>query len=103
MSPAALTGCCRDYKGKEAERLVTRIEPGVVLLVAELRGHERLAAEELGQWKTGIEERKPLDASPAITGQCASRQCRGRRRATANGWRDRLPTAFWLRTAVDSR
>jgi hypothetical protein len=28
---------CRDYKGKEADRLVTRIDPGVVLLVAELR------------------------------------------------------------------
>jgi hypothetical protein len=37
----------------------------VVSLVAELRGHERQAAEELGQWKTGVEEPKPLDASPA--------------------------------------
>jgi hypothetical protein len=35
------------------------------LLVAELRGHERRAAEELSQWKTCVEERKPLDASPA--------------------------------------
>jgi hypothetical protein len=25
----------------------------------------RQAAEELGQWKTGVEEPKPLDASPA--------------------------------------
>jgi hypothetical protein len=24
--------------------------------VAELRGHERQAAKELGQWKTGVEE-----------------------------------------------
>jgi len=39
----------RDYKGKEADRLVTRIAPGVVSLVAELRGHERHAAEELEQ------------------------------------------------------
>ena len=62
MVPA---GCwCRNYKGKEADRPVTRIAPGVVLLVAELRGHER-HAEELGQWKTGVEEPKPLDASPA--------------------------------------
>jgi hypothetical protein len=30
---------CRDYKGKKADRLVTRIDPGVVSLVAELRGH----------------------------------------------------------------
>jgi hypothetical protein len=39
---------CRDYKGKEADRLVVRIDPGVVSWVAELRGHERQAAEELG-------------------------------------------------------
>jgi hypothetical protein len=44
---------------------VTRIDPGVVWLVAELRGHERQAAEELGQRKTRVEERKILDASPA--------------------------------------
>ena len=61
----------RGYKGKEAGRLVTRIDPGVVSLVAELRGHERQAAEELGQWKTRVEERKPLDASQAaITLAC---------------------------------
>jgi hypothetical protein len=41
---------------------VTRIDPGVVSLVAELRGHERQATEELCQWKTGGEERKPLDS-----------------------------------------
>jgi hypothetical protein len=29
---------CRDHKGKNADRLVTRIYPGVVSLVAELRG-----------------------------------------------------------------
>jgi hypothetical protein len=55
----------RDYKGKKAARLVTRIDPGVVSLVAELRGHERQAAEELEQWKTHIEERHVIDASPA--------------------------------------
>ena len=53
----------RDYRGKNAGRLVTRIDPGVVSLVAELRGHERQAAGELGQWKTVVEERKT--ASPA--------------------------------------
>ena len=56
---------CRDYKAKEADRLVTRIDPGVVLMVAELRGHNRRVAEDLGQRKTRVEERKPLDASPA--------------------------------------
>jgi len=56
---------CRDYKGKEADRLVARIDPGVVSLVAELHGHERQALEELEQWRTHHEERKPLDASPA--------------------------------------
>ena len=46
-----------DYKGKKADRLATRIDPGVASLAAELRGHERQAAGEL--------ERKALDASPA--------------------------------------
>jgi hypothetical protein len=50
----------RGYKGKEAARLVTRIDPGVVSLVAELRGHERQAAEKLGQRKTHHEERRGL-------------------------------------------
>jgi hypothetical protein len=40
---------CQDYKGKRADRLATRIAPGVVSLVAELRGRERQATEELGQ------------------------------------------------------
>src|ERR1035437_1572492 len=34
-----------------SDRLVTRIAPRAVSLVAELRGHERWAAEELVQWK----------------------------------------------------
>jgi hypothetical protein len=44
---------------------VTRIAPGVVSLVAELRAHERQAAQELGQWKTHHEGRKVIDASQA--------------------------------------
>jgi hypothetical protein len=44
---------------------VTRIDPGVVSLVAELRGHERQAAEELERWKTHHEEHKVIDALPA--------------------------------------
>ena len=55
----------RDSKGKEADRLVTRIDPGVVSLVAELSGHERQAAEELGQWKTHVEEPRVIDPAPA--------------------------------------
>jgi hypothetical protein len=39
----------RDFKGKKADRVVTRSAPGVVSLLAELRGHERQAAEELRQ------------------------------------------------------
>jgi hypothetical protein len=56
---------CKDYKGKEAARLVTRIDTGVMALSAELRAIERQAAEELAQWKVVIESRKVLDATPA--------------------------------------
>jgi hypothetical protein len=52
----------RNYKGKEADRLVTRSDPGVVSLVAELRGHGPTSRQ---QWKTRVEERKALDASQA--------------------------------------
>jgi hypothetical protein len=40
---------------------VYRIAPGGVSLIAELRGFERKAAEELSQWKTRVEERMPLE------------------------------------------
>ena len=43
-------------QGEGADRLVTRTDPGVVSLVAELCGHERQAAEELEQRKTRVEE-----------------------------------------------
>jgi hypothetical protein len=52
----------REYR-KEADRLVTRIDSVAVSLVAELRGRER-HAEEMGQRKTRVEERKALDLSP---------------------------------------
>jgi hypothetical protein len=42
--PAARAGCWRAatiYKNKEADRLVTRIDPEVVSLVAELRRRHR--------------------------------------------------------------
>jgi hypothetical protein len=40
---------CRDYKGEEGDHLSTRIDPGVVSLVAELRGNERQARNQ-AQW-----------------------------------------------------
>jgi hypothetical protein len=47
---------------------VTRIDPGVVSLVAGLRGHERQAAEELASGRRASRSASPLDASPtAIT------------------------------------
>src|ERR1019366_5553641 len=51
------------------------------LAVAELRGHERPAAEELGQWKTGVKEPKLLDTSPtAITLAGVSHDTKGKAR-----------------------
>jgi hypothetical protein len=50
--PSGASGrLCLDCKGKNADRLVTRIDPGVVLLVAELR-----AAMTAGRRKTGAVE-----------------------------------------------
>jgi hypothetical protein len=50
ICPVARAGLLvHGYKGKTADRVVTRIDPGAVSLVAELRGHERQAAEELEQ------------------------------------------------------
>src|SRR5450759_3596687 len=61
--PGGTTGLLvKDYKGKEADQLVYKVDTG---LLGELRGHERQAAEELGQWKTHHEERRVIDASPA--------------------------------------
>ena len=54
-----------DYRGKDADWLVTRTAPGVVSLVAELLPRARQTAEELGQGKTRGEERKVIDASQA--------------------------------------
>jgi hypothetical protein len=54
----------RDYKGKKADRLVVRIDPGVVSLVAELRGHERQAAEKLGNGKRTSRSPSPSTRRP---------------------------------------
>ena len=50
---------CRNYKGKEADRLVTRIDPGVVSLVAELRGHERQTARNWASGSTSSRSASP--------------------------------------------
>ena len=56
------------------DRLVTRIDPGVVSPLTGLRGHGRRAAEDLGQWKTGVEERKPalLAGGDLLNAVCGS-------------------------------
>ena len=39
--PGGATGIlCKDYRGKEADRLVTRIDPGVVAMAGTLLAHE---------------------------------------------------------------
>jgi hypothetical protein len=43
---------------------VTRIDPGVVSLVAELRGHERQIAEELAGGRRGSPRRSCCSAPP---------------------------------------
>jgi hypothetical protein len=53
-----------DYKGKEADRLVTRIDPGVVSPVAELRARER-RPRSWASGRPGVDQPKALDASPA--------------------------------------
>src|SRR5260370_1393375 len=50
--PGGATGMlCKDYKGKDADQLVTKVDTGVLAMSAELRALERQAAEELAQWK----------------------------------------------------
>jgi hypothetical protein len=66
FAPAAPAGCC--CAATSARKLTGWWRASTlawVSLVAELRGHERQAAEELRQWKAHVEERKPLDVSPA--------------------------------------
>jgi hypothetical protein len=46
--PGGTTGLLmKDYKGKDADTPVYKVDAG---LLAELRNHEKQAAEELGQW-----------------------------------------------------
>jgi Terminase small subunit len=51
---------CRDYKGKDATQPVYKVDTGIIGLAAEIRNHEKQAAQELGQWS---EEKK--DDAPA--------------------------------------
>jgi len=40
---------CRDFKGKDANQEISKIDPGIAGLLGELRAHEKFAAEQLGQ------------------------------------------------------
>ena len=78
-------------QGQERRSVGDTIDPGVVSLVAELRGHERHAAEELEQWKTIHEERKTVDArllyraARVVTSAEASSRCRATALTSSNG------------------
>jgi hypothetical protein len=59
--PGGSTGLlCVTYVGKDADRPVYRVDTAIL---AELRNHERQAAEELEQWKT----RTVVEATVAIS------------------------------------
>jgi hypothetical protein len=63
--PGGDTGMlARDYKGKESDTAVYRIDPGIVGLASELSGHEKQAAVELQQWRSHIEEHKTVEITP---------------------------------------
>jgi hypothetical protein len=68
---------CREFKGKDAEKEIFRVDPGLVALLAELRAHERQAAEELGQWEQRRADTTPVDIVALLQ--------EGRRRALARG------------------
>jgi hypothetical protein len=66
----------RDYKGKEADRLVTRITPAWSRWSPNSAATSAKRAEELEQWRTHHEERKVIDASQAaITCRKPSTAC----------------------------
>jgi hypothetical protein len=64
--PGGSTGLLyKDFKGKEADRLVTRVDRAVLAIAAALRAIERQAAEETGQWRLPEKENKVvIDATP---------------------------------------
>jgi hypothetical protein len=60
---------CRDYKGKEADRVVTRVDSGLVSLLSKLRAHEQQAVQELSQWRlsrinTAARQHRRFDSIP---------------------------------------
>ena len=61
--PGGSTGLlCVTYVGKDADRPVYRVDTAIL---AELRSHERQAAEELEQWKTRTVVEATVAISPA--------------------------------------
>ena len=81
--PGGSTGLLMlDYKG--ASTPVYRLDPGVVALLAELRAHEKQAAEELGQWVEKREETSTVD-SVAILNEGRQRVAEMRRKQLAEG------------------
>src|SRR5450432_4499871 len=57
--PGGSTGLlCVTYVGKDADRPVYRVDTAIL---AELRAHERQAAEELEKWKTRTETKVTVD------------------------------------------
>ena len=84
--PGGSTGLLmRDYKGgKDTSTPVYRLDPGVVALLAELRAHEKQAAEELGQWVEKREETSTLD-TVAILNAGRQRVAEMRRKQLAEG------------------
>jgi hypothetical protein len=84
---------------------VVRIDPGVVSLVADLRAHERQAAEELEQWKTVVEECKTLHASPGGDHARRAADRRGVGLVGEEGWSRRnrgARTTRWIRCRTPS-
>jgi hypothetical protein len=61
---------------------LTRIDPGVVLLLAELRGQERQAAEELDQKSQALNRLRAMVSLPKYSPPMPRP-----RQATADGWR----------------
>jgi hypothetical protein len=58
----------KDYRGTGPDqRVITRVDSGVISLFQELRAYEQQAAIEIGQWqaKVAVEHRTTIDATPA--------------------------------------
>lgn len=72
--PGGQTGLVtRDYKGLQAGKVISRVDPGLIALLAEERENLQQASRELGQW---------MDKSEVTTktGDLAARLAKGRER-----------------------